>query len=93
MGYQARFRALGGDDYAAFGQVGAQRFQVFGARGDEDHVGFGCVDLEALAGGQTLGQSLCVGMVLGQPVDMVVQRVKAGGRQYSGLPKWKLAPK
>jgi hypothetical protein len=48
-------------------------------------VGVGRLDLDAVDARQACGQALRQSMVVGQAVDVVVQRVSRGGRQHARL--------
>src|SRR5690606_15960506 len=52
---------------------------------DEDDVGFSRAHAQPLDAAQPLGQALRVGVVLGQAIDVVIQRVQCAGRQQTRL--------
>ena len=65
-------------DHIFAGDAGAIGFE-------ENEVGFGLLHLDAGNLRQSLRQRAGIGVVVGEPVDMVIERVDAGGGADAGL--------
>src|SRR3990167_2660107 len=84
VGDKTQADQAGGQHAVGFQEIQQRRATAIG-HVDEDDVGLGRLHRQAVDPAQAIGQSAGVGVVVGEPVHMVVQRMQRAGGQQPGL--------